>query len=674
MNSQRTGFVLITLALVATLFPACESTGQGPGNQHVIRMGQEDAVLSVFNPRDGTAPFSPFVVQGVAIHQTQVDITFAAPDGSTVSIQLVHPSADSSAQLRTRDFALRFEGGNERALALATKALERLQARPLADFWIVAERQPLPSFVNVDVSEIEDEARMVIDRPMILTWLFLGFLLGWLGLRSRPAPRWGLALAGLFGASFLLRLVVGSPGPGNPSIIFSQYGHAPVALLSLWDMLWGLSPDSIILTARVLGAAAPVFLALFVHEQKADRRMALAAGVLLAIQPLLVRFSSDCERQSYVLFLGAVSLWGLARYLNTRSVVALVLHATATVLCIESRPEAFVIVPMSALLVWPGRPWKRAAVPALLALVALGAFAFFRFPSVGAGSQVVFGWSFQRLFFDADFTSLVVQGLFMAGLLIGFWRLDRTVVWAVVGLLMVQVVAMGRIPDGPDLYEARFRTLGFLPFSFVASSGLLGLVDLIGRRRLKVAAMVIAWVAIGLSSVRPFQKIVTPRTLDLEFQYLVRTIPRLPPGAEVYFPSSSMDMEFRSFTVVAQLVSRGDLMWRQWPPDEPGANRPSFFYLHSMCNAAVDVPDEQVWETSPHSQSELRMMEGFQRMCTEAMGYATGAPLFEETLPIRKFGIEAYRGRTSQVGFVPIRLPADFFETDSLIGPHPATP
>jgi len=366
MNHGRTTLAAI---LVATLAAGTGASARASAREdHVLRDGHQDYFLGLFRPADGSNPVAPYTVDSLSIRRTEVEVGLTGPGGSTATIVVAHPSeADEAAGL---PFAIRLAGTAPDAGGLALIVAARLADLPVPDVWaaeaLEAPPEALKGAPDILGPDFESfRASFLVPSALVWAWLALAVLLAWVLARRRGDGPRALDLGLLLAGSWLLRLAVGEPGPGNPAIVFGHYGHAPGALLSLWRPLGGPTLTELLQTARFLGSLAPVFVALFVFELKPERRLALAAGILVAIQPLLVRFSSDCDRQSYVLFLGAVSLWALARHLRGRGLPELALHAVAALLCIESRPEAAAIVPLAAFLVWPGTPWKRDSIVAL---------------------------------------------------------------------------------------------------------------------------------------------------------------------------------------------------------------------------------------------------------------------------------------------------------------------
>lgn len=640
------GSMLAALPLVFWVASGWATPTDDGDTRYFIGLGHEQALRAVFVGQGGEDPFSPYAVRSISIHQTRIEVVFAQTTGHTTRITLVHPDADPANPLRTPVFAIQ-AGDGENGDVLARRVHERLATASFTNLWqrsAAPTPRPPPEFQ--------------VDRVLAWAWLALGLLILWLGLRPLPARPWALALAALAVASGLLRLSFGAISPGNPAILHSPYGYGQAALLL--GLPLNLTVDIVLRVAQLLGALAPVFLALAIHARTGDRRLAMVAGVLLAIQPLLVRQSSDFTSQSYVLFLGAVSLWALARWLARPSAVALALYAVAALLCIETRPEAVLILPITALFAWPGHPWRRATLAIAAVQVPLAVVAILRFPTSTMGDSVfdIHRLDLTALFLDTNYTAIVVQGLFLAGLVLGAWRRDRTVLAVAAGLLLVQLAMADRSPDGPNLLFARFRTLGFLPFAFVAAWGLCRVVDTFRDTRVRITAAVLAWILVGISTVGPFRQIVAPRTLDLEFQYLVRTIPELPRGAEIYFPYTDRDMGFRSFPVLSHLVGRPDLVWKAWPPDSSPQAGPRFFYLQSLCNASPDGPLGGPRALAPTGDLQDEDARDFEEVCDEALRHASGPLILEAPLQTRSFHQETYRGQAVRVGYLPIAVPA----------------
>jgi len=144
----------------------------------------------------------------------------------------------------------------------------------------------------------------------------------------------------------------------------SAYGNAPIALMHLVFEVAPRTYDVLIDVLIVLGAIAPVFLFLLVDEAGGGLTAAGAAGVLLAANPLAVRFSGEGNRQAAVLAFGLAALWALARVRNRLSRGDFAAFILASVLCIHSRPEGAFLFPLAALFTLSTRdPLGRASGP-----------------------------------------------------------------------------------------------------------------------------------------------------------------------------------------------------------------------------------------------------------------------------------------------------------------------
>lgn len=550
------------------------------GSIYAVSPGFEGDLLALFTQAPADY-FSPFKLKDILIHLDKIIVYFSGPGGKHGEIQLVHKSLPGDHPI-TDQFAVISRTKDEGLLQLAQKVATILAAGDFEGIWI--EREPSPTAIH-------EQSIFVANNPLSLLWILL-FILLIIGVTFHAKPVLFLGVL-LFIGSWLIRFAFGPVGPGNEVIFFNQYGLAPQALLSLFSFLGGPTVGQVVGTARILGSLAPVFLAFAIFGLRRDWLLALATGIILSIQPLLIRFSGDCERQSYVIFLGSVAIWAVTVFLKSRgstlkTVVSFVILALSIFLCVESRPEAFTIVPIVLLLGWPGNVFRKRTVILWIYGALIAGLVIYRFPGdlSKAGNFTVS--NLFDVFFDPVFTSPLTFSLVIVAGLIGTIQRNRVVVWAVASLAIVQTIALGW--PAVDVLFARFHTVGFLPFAFLSATAVVSLLDkLTGKiawlRAHKVMLATIMFVIIAVSGVKQFKSVLSPIPIDLEFQFLVENIPKLPNEAQVYYPRSDSDGDFRAFAALTRLVKRPDVRWLEWGKPGAAPNRPQFFYMHSMCNA-----------------------------------------------------------------------------------------
>ena len=63
----------------------------------------------------------------------------------------------------------------------------------------------------------------------------------------------------------------------------------------------------------------------------------------------------------------------------------------------------------------------------------------------------------------------------------------------------------------------------------------------------KVVVLYLALVIVLIDSTPAIKRVMEPRTNDLEFQYLVKSLPLLPDKAQVYYPEPDVDSGFYGY-------------------------------------------------------------------------------------------------------------------------------
>ncbi|MBM4398310.1 MAG: hypothetical protein FJ087_21800, partial [Deltaproteobacteria bacterium] len=511
------------------------------------------ALLSTGHP-----PPPGWSVTGISIGE-RAEVRLAGPDGATARVGLRHPTdacADCPASVH---FRIDSAGAPP---AVAAWVRERLDAGAAdGDPWTAASpdrtdegREPeAGAFEKASAaisSVVNDVARLGenLDAADLLAvlWCVLLVLLARevaLAARGSSPVRLGLLLA-LAGGAFAVRAALATSGPGDlhMNLFAPSYGLGSAGLLRVLGPVLGSDPLDLVWVGMTLGSLAPPLLALAMREVRPGW-VGLVAGAVLAFHPLMVRFGGEANRQSYVAFLGAAALLALSRPARA----ALVAYAIAAVLLLNTRPEAVVALP--AFWLWSfvarrERPWSAAlAAHAIVAAVAVA-----RWLMPGAGGAGLVGsyagfFRFDTLPFtraacvwvDPDYTPAAARWLSVAGVAYGFLRAPRLAIWAIVAAAVVLVPASNWTSGGMAISSARYQTFAFLPLAVLAALGVEAAWAVAARFRpvAGTVAAALACVWLVASTPGPMARICVPRTVDLEYRFVLETLPTLPRGAIV---------------------------------------------------------------------------------------------------------------------------------------------
>ena len=533
---------------------------------------------------------------------------------------------------------------------------------------------------------------MSIDPTPFLVYASLG--LAWLivaGLGAadlarglfRGERRWVLTLLAVFAGALLVRLLFATWGPGDDQYRHLEFldreklaifhprldhhlGSAPAALWGLLFTVVPFSASAIVAVSLLFGSLSTVLLALFLREAGAPRAASVSAAVLLAVQPLAVRFSGDMSRASHVMLLATLALWALARHRRRRGVTDLVLFASSAWLCCRTRPEAGMIVALAGFLVAfvhlsqrsLRERWLHAQIAVLLVVGLAGvgslAYASEHVASVGRELSLIQQMggfaSFGALtWFDLDYTSPVAMLLALLGVALVFWRRDRVALWALAStVLMVFVLPYGQT-SGLRVAYARYQGLVFLSLSVLSGCGVqmaAALARRFGGRAARWATVSALAVALVATSLAPLRAVCAPFTIDLEYDFLHQALDRLPPNARIYSPIEPLVDHvggFRNANTIFGLAGREP--WRPWPlPDAPPADRPTYVYRAPACYVVPELLRTQYTTAAPLLDR-----------CAEALGRTTADGALTTPMPARPFANEEWTATELTIGFFPLR-------------------
>lgn len=645
MKSRLNSFRWSMLAALVCVGAAACGT---PSGTPVLRGGHEAWFLSTIQRAAAVADCSGLAVSGIRLANDQAEVTLAH-DGGGSSVRMHHPSSGCRDCLLSEHFAIEHDPDDACGAAFAV-ALHKLagESDP-PEVWAFVGKPPFATGDGI--------------------WLFLA---GWgalalmvVGLGRRHA-RWELVLIGAM--ALALRLFLATWGPGdlqlNLHANFARvYGAAPYAVTWALDSL--LRPDDLVSVlvpaSAVLGALAVVVLALFLREAGASRAVAATAAFLLALHPVAIRSSGDCERQMYILVAQAAAFLAVAAAHARDRWWPLAGFVLAGALATYSRPEG--------LAVWAGAafvalllPWSRKTAVVLVLAVAgvvLGMLRFvgdFRVQVYSASNALDF---LPPVILDPGFTPIVATVLFVLGAVVALRARDRLAVGLVLLALLSSLPALFHPTWGLRLASTRYQLQALVPFVAIAAYGLVALVGHLGRwvpaafRGWTLAAV---WVLVAAASIPAVIRVSRPVSVDHEFAFLRRALPHVPRRAVIFYahPDGRVGdvAGFRGMEDLADWLGRGDISWRLWDDSAPATPPPAFFYRQPACLLPTDPTED-----APKDHPDHECLRCVVERCRQGLAHSVPEPLAEATFPAIYFGLQRFTAPETTVGLYPLVPP-----------------
>jgi hypothetical protein len=561
------------------------------------------------------------------------------------------------------------------AEAISTRLESGIKSLPstllMAAGWLVVGNAPFNGCV-------------LLVRAMEALWLLM--LLGWAwdacrglryGLRHGSLSH-SIFLAFLFSAALGLRWSMATWGPGEivwnqggffvpPEFCGGVHGSSPGGLIQLVSRFVGRDFETSIATQLVLGSLAPVLLVLLAKTIGLSPIAAAASGILIAAHPLMVRFSGEGNRQSYMLLLAIAALLPLAQYHRYGLRRYLTLYAIAATLCFHTRPEGILLLPIASMMTMAslydqragGKKSGRRFREAVTAHAIVGAiwipyfFVLIRsfWSSYVPGiTRVGFNdfLSKQQIWLNPEYTATATIALLVIGSVIGLLRRERMVLWAMAALAVIAWPVRSLSAVDQNLAIARYHTLT-MPFAAILAGYGLDRLTRVGKWLLSFWKWTVAWpalsatialLAVAITTIDPMREITYPRTIDHEFQFLLRVLPQLPDDAEIYYtyrsPRLNIDLAFSAPTqYLSAAVGRPGQRWFPWESDQtlPPSDHPRFYYQQGNCYAGQFFADE-ILSAQIAREGPLR--------CMSAMARYGGSPVFTERIPAVRFQTEVY--------------------------------
>ena len=500
---------------------------------------------------------------------------------------------------------------------------------------------------------------------LALAWatLAVALLLALVSVAKRRPPDL-LRLLSLGVGSLVLRLALASWGPGG--------GAAPSCTQSvLWRALGWVLPASdtgVVAVHLIAGAIAPTLLTLLLLNLRATTLTAYGAGILLATQPVAVRFSGDQSSFSMTLSLGLLALLLLARHGRAGALWSLPVLVAATLLCLASDPQAAMLLPLATALVLlvHASGWgdlRRAA--RLHELAAIGAawaiWLMFAPPGAGQGTIDPAQLSFRHaLWLDPGYTPLATIALAAVGALVALGASTphhrRIAGWSFAALI---ATALARAP-GPShpliLAHALPQLFPMLMFCILAALGAQELLERVLRRwgpGARVPATVLMALGVAGGGVDPLLNVCRPVTVDQEYEFLARTLPTLPSCAVIYRPfARHVDLGGALSDPDSMAVNLGRKPWRSWPIDGGDGACVRYFYRSPLCSLAPAY-------AASHRALALPIL----RSCADGWTATSERPRKVTQVDGRRWGAERYTRDRFDIGFYEVLLPDEATRT-----------
>lgn len=621
-----------------------------PAGTLVLKAGHEPWFLArAAAARDRAAASCPDLrVQGIRIDRDLARIALAH-DAATAEVRMGPPSERCPTCLAARDFLVDFDPGDACAGAFATALHQDLQATDVPDVWTRVGRPPFATGSGV--------------------WLFLagwGVLAAFVVLLARGRARPELLLIALLALG--VRLALATWGPGDLQVNLhadkaNVYGPAPYAVA--WALERLLRPDDLVpllvVVSALLGTAGVVVAHLFLREAGASRAGATVAALLLALHPLAIRVSGDCERQGYVLATQAVAFLAVAAAQVRGRWWPLAAFLLAGTLATLSRPEGAAVW-AGAAIVALALPWSAKTLVVLAASVLGVGLGLLRY----AGDFLVQARSVSStldflppVILDPGYTPVVATLLFPLGGGLALRRRDRMTAGLALLALLASLPALFQPTWGLLHASARYQVQALMPFAAVAASGLVALAGRLGARNGRAApawVLPVACVLVVAASVPAVVRVTRPVTIDREFAFLRRVLPHLPRGAVVYHahPDGRVGdvAGFRGMSALSDWLGRDDIAWRLWDGNVPATPSPAFFYRQPACLLPVDSGEDPTPGNPGHEC--LRCVVD---RCREGMARAAHDAMDEITIPAVRFGPERYTQARATIGLYPLLPP-----------------
>ncbi len=653
MNWRRHGASWMAALIAGLLVASCVDERQAP----VLQPGNESWFLQSAMDALGPAGCDGLTIAGIDVQGAEVRIRLMHPDGPG-RVTLVHPDRPCPNCPTTRDFRLDPDGSR------CARAFAGALARVLDD--------PSPREVWRQVDDSRVGGPLAIRKAQVARWanagaVRFGFLGLWLALfgmvavlgRRQATPELLLLFAGGWG----LRLALATWGPGDLQMnlldpMARVYGLAGPALARpLVDLFEPRDPVPLVVgIASFLGAVVPVVLVLALREAGFARRVALIGGVLLALHPVAVRFSGDCERQMYVLFAQVAAFLSVAAAHTRGRWWPLVGFVLGGVLALNSRPEGGLVWAAGGILALLF-PWSRRTLGTLViagigvAWTAWHMTQAFPFQVQGLATPMREWRGF--ILIDTDFTPLMAMLLFVAGAWMAVQRRHRMLLGLV--LLTLVSVSPGYLHSTADLQiaSARYQLQALAPFAAVAAFGMAGLEEGQARRWSGWRSWwpgLVLWTLLIASAAAPMARVTRPVTIDHEFAFLRRVLPDLPNGAVVFVahPDGRIgdNAGFRSAAGLAGLLGRQDITWRLWGEPTDRLDAPRFFYRQPACAMPPSLPCPGSDRPCPEDLAAPVL-----ERCRAGMEAVHPQPVAQATIPAIRYSYDRYRSDQVSIGF-----------------------
>ena len=679
------------LGFVITGVPSFSSSAgvrrTSPKCIHMIGPGNERKISKLLEDR---GEYAPYRLKSISIARSIIVLSFGKKgEKKTVKLNLMHRRCGILNLLyqQTRHFIISYDYLSESAGYLAGLVKKKIGKKKIDGLWFVPVKRsndtisPIilvenrrPALENIPKENRRDLKSGSSLRPSLVLqnyilqcgWGLLILMFLWnlsKTLFIRKKALFNLWLLILFFGSFIVRYLLSSEGPGNSwshlatafnGMDSGNYGNTPNALLKVIGYFTSYTDTTGLSVNLVIGSLIPIMMALFLLCLVEKPAVALIGGVIISIQPLLIRYSGELSRHVYVVFTALTALWALARYHKHRKNPDLMMAWAAAILCCLSRPESAMVIAFLLLFSFffrrTGKPIdKKLIVSYILLFVVYGFFYFTYFTKYVQHSyfDFHFGQMTPSAFWaDPQYTPMFIIGFFLVGLILGIRKRRSLALWGLLSLLVVVIITLPFPSWGLSIGYAQYQDLSIIPFVVFAALGCDWAVRFaVKRARGAVRLSLVILLAVTGTAIcyQPYLNILRRNTFDYEYLFMRDSITKLPLKARIYYVyrgDEPTDLGLKPPEFLTAMLGRDDVKWRKLPEDltklKNGGS--AFFYRQSSCFL------------NPNKYKEKKILISVLTRCARAMRRFGNSPVFTASIPARSYHQDHYSDDRITVG------------------------
>jgi hypothetical protein len=603
----------VLLAACLTLLPL-----QASAKRLIIPAGREATIQDFLEPTDGAlVPGADFTTESISINDDHIVVRYIdkSSNHQPVAIVLLPPDGDCPRSRRISNIFCVDSDATKAAEPIIRSLQHRGTALSFSEIWEPeAGEITSPTRNNAGtatgIGDFGPDLSRQIRSAVTSLWLLLllltaGALLGPLKSSFIPGKRRQTLVlyTGLFVGALVLRMALATFGPGDLKMVDEAallmeynvvpfHGPATHALLAVLFEIAGPSDRIIVWMMLLCGALAVPVGAAVARRLWNSPAAAMGTGVAIMLHPVFVRMSGEASRQAHVLLLAAMACLATLRAEDDRSWVNAGLAVVCTTLCVLTRPEALVLVPLLiSLTIFLAVEQRR--LPPLQVLVQHGLVLLTVIPykmliATDTAEMVNLAELFDRIlphfwaaesnaFMNLNFTPVAFLVLAVIALFAGVSRNRLTGLWAGLALFGIAIplstMTIGK-GDEVQLASVRYHTLSLFVFCLLVGLGVpllhQALVRFVRRPRVRNTVIAILLCLSALSLWYPYRQVTGTTTIDAEYEATREWLPQLPENAQIftaYTQQIPFDFSLKPPVHLSVVLDRMDTDWWIFPDD-----------------------------------------------------------------------------------------------------------